>query len=163
MNANGRIGISMTETENPDFSMFYEGTGIDHYARDAERGMKRENDSVSELFFSPENVEALQQGVRYLVWKKSENKHIIAPQSERELYIVMRSTYVEFARHLPYDIVGQVRDLNKRVLDFVVPRIIIELRNYEGYRRDISTLPTPLEHPKNMSSKGSKFLFQKEF
>jgi hypothetical protein len=80
---------------------------------------------VSDLFFSPVNIAALQQGIRYKVYVNSSGVHNIPNQSEGEL-LAMRSLYLDYSKNLPFDYIGQVKSLNIRVLDFAVPQIISE-------------------------------------
>ena len=88
---------------------------------------------------------------------------VIDNQSERELRVVMRSIYLQYARNLPTNIVEQVRDLNSKVLDYIVPKIIIEVKQYDTYIRDASALPEPMDRGLNTSTTGTKFLHVKEF
>lgn len=111
---------------------------------------------VSELFFSEKNLEALQHGIRYGVFKKTCGKHVIGNQSIEQLYIIMRSIYLQYSRNLPYDIVGQVRELNGRVLEFAVHDISKELDMYDTYIKEASSLPVPLERSENVSIKGDR-------
>ena len=48
-----------------------------------------------------------------------------------------------------------------RVLDFCVDRILIEIEQYKAYIRDASTMYKPIDHPKNLSNKGSKILYRR--
>lgn len=122
-----------------------------------------QNNDLSNLFFSQDNINAIQQGIRYKVFKNSGDKHIISNQSETEIKIVMRSIYLQYSRNLPYDIINQVKDLNKKVLDYIVPQILREIKQYLYYKQDISTQPIPLERSKHISSAGTKILYSKEF
>jgi hypothetical protein len=90
---------------------------------------------LSKLFFSAQNIEALQQGIRYLVYTQSCNKHIIDRQSEDDLRIVMRSVYLQNAKHQPVNIVEQVRELNAIVLRWCVPKILNEVDAYMHFQR----------------------------
>lgn len=118
---------------------------------------------ISELFFSKHNIHVLQNGIRYSVFKKTSNLTVIDFQSEFELLIIMRSIYLQYCKHKQYDIVGQVKELNTKVLDYAVPKILVELNQYVNYKKDASTLPMPLEHSKNVSQKGTKILYTREF
>lgn len=111
---------------------------------------------VNALYFSEENVSALQHGIRYSVFRQSEK--VIDNQNERELLVIMRSIYLQYATNQPDKIIEQVRELNKRVLDYVVPKIVVELNQYDTYIRDASTLPTPMDRGQNTSVTGTKFL-----
>jgi hypothetical protein len=75
----------------------------------------------------------------------------------------MRSIYLQYCKHKPYNIVDQVKELNGKVIDFAVPRILVELNQYVNYKKDASSLPIPLEHSKNVSSKGTKVLHTMQF
>jgi hypothetical protein len=118
---------------------------------------------VSSLFFSDHNVNTLHEGIRYSVYKGTNNHAVIDRQSDNELRVIMRSIYLQYARHLPYRVVDQVKELNTRVLDFAVPRILVELNQYANYTHHASTLPIPLEHSKNVSNKGQRVLYMNEF
>jgi hypothetical protein len=116
---------------------------------------------LNDLYFSKKNIEALQQGIRYSVYKRT--GQVIDTQNERELLVIMRSLYLQYSRNLPTNIVMQVKDLNKRVLDEVLPQIIMEMNQYKTYLRDASGLPIPLDRGENTSTAGTKFLEMGEF
>jgi hypothetical protein len=114
---------------------------------------------ISSLFFSEHNIDILQNGIRFSVFSKTENNMVIDKQSENELLIIMRSVYLQYCKHLPYNITSQVKELNTKVIDYSVPKILVEINQHVNFKNDISKLPIPLEHPKDMSQKGSKFLY----
>jgi hypothetical protein len=146
-------------TEN---NLFSEESKNDYFRKTA-ISRNIQNNELSNIFFSQNNINALQQGMKYLVWKNSGKKYVIGNQSETELQIVMRATYLQYSKNLPYNIIPQVRDLNQKVLDFTVPRIIIEIQQHNYYINDISNQPVPLERSVNTSSAGTKFLYTPEF
>ena len=129
---------------------------------DATRGIHTQN-PLNMLFFSAENIEALQQGLRYLVFKHSCQKHIIDRQSDEDLKIIMRSVYLEHGQHQPFGITEQVRNLNAKVLDYCLPRVLNEIDAYVKFRQEISQLPVPMERSTNANSKGTKVLEVKTF
>lgn len=100
---------------------------------------------VSDLFFSEENIEALQSGLRYSVYRESNGTIVIGNQSREELTIIMRSLYLTFSINLDYNTLEQVRALNGKVLDFCVPRVLAEAKASQKYMIDITTQPVPLE------------------
>lgn len=116
---------------------------------------------VNSIFFSDENVAALQHGIRYDAFKKTGK--IIDNQDERELRVIMRSIYLQYSRNLPTNFVKQVRQLNAKVLQAIMPKIAIEINQYETYLKDASSLPIPLDRGGNSSSAGTKFLHMNEF
>lgn len=118
---------------------------------------------LSDLFFCADNINALQDAIRYRVWVETDKRYVIGRQSDTELKIVMRSIYYQNAMHKPTDVVGQVRDLNSKVLDWVVPEVLSNLKQYEVYRKDASTLPVPMDRAQLSTQKGTKVLEQKTF
>ena len=118
---------------------------------------------ISDVFFSQKNMDALQNGIRYLVYKKSAGKLVIDKQSDNELLVIMRSIYLQYCAHKPFNVIEQVRELNSKVLDYAVPVVLTELNQYVNYTNDASKLPIPLEHSKNVSPKGTKVLYSGEF
>lgn len=135
----------------------------DHtFSKDATRGIHNSN-PLSELFFSDKNIAAIQHGIRYTVWLNSCQKHVIGTQSEDEIKIVMRSIYLQYSKNQPFNILEQVRELNGKVLEFCVERIMNEIVIYSKYKKDLASLPDPMERSVNTSSRGSRVLELKEF
>lgn len=159
--ANGRLPDIKDSMSKPYALMRDSGIRSDN-PNDALKGNVA-GDDLSRVYFSQQNVAALQQGMRYLVWKGSCEKHVIGNQSEDELRIVMRSIFLQNAKHQNFNILEQVRELNSKVLDFCVPRILGEIKMYAAYRDKVSTLPVPLDMGKNESIKGTKVLELKQF
>lgn len=118
-----------------------------------------EKTPVSNGFFSSENIERIQQLIRKAVYDRSTPKgYVIDKQSVDELKIIMRAIYYQYARNLPTDIVGQITDLNLKVVEWSVPHILSAVDHYQFYIQDISHLPVPLEQPQHLSSAGTKTL-----
>lgn len=159
---NGRVDTST----NGNFKMYglFEDGGNkgSEFAREAIQGIHTST-PLNDLFFSSQNVTALQNGIRYMVAKRSNNEFIIGKQSEVELQVVMRAIYLSEAKHNPYDIIGQVKELNKAVIEYCVPRIIEEIHMYKHYKNDVSQLPMPLDRGQFSSTKGMRVLESKEF
>jgi hypothetical protein len=131
------------------------------YSREATLGYKTQN-SVSDLFFSEKNINAIQEGIRYRVYVESNGQFTIDRQSDQELKAVMRSIYLQYGIG-SMDCIGQVRSLNARVLQWVVPEVLNNLLQYSRYKQDASTLPMPLERSPLATMKGSRTLEFKSF
>ena len=119
------------------------------------------------LFMSPQNAEALQEGIRYQVYVRTAGKHTIGRQSDAELATIMRSMFLQHGRNTTradggYDI-DEVRRLNSFVIEYCVDKIIAEVNIYVKYRDDISRLPEPIPRGEYASNKGSRSLVQREF
>lgn len=160
---NGRVELDATPP--PPFALFSRDnpfpesrTSFDSAGDGNETLRSRQPSKVSRLFFSPLNIDALQEGIRYRVWVETDGQHVIDRQSETELLIVMRSLFQQYGRNLPHDVVGQVRQLNAHVLDYCVQRVVSELGMYMRYRKDISELPVPLDRAPIATTKGSRTL-----
>jgi hypothetical protein len=107
-----------------------------------------EDSLLSQVYFSVENIQIVQNGLRAGVYSMSDNKYVVAPQNIDTLKIIMRSIYLQFAEHREDDIKGQVSRLNKLVLDYAIPNVYNEAEGYVKYCRDQSTLVTPLDLPR---------------
>jgi hypothetical protein len=68
----------------------------------------------------------------------------------------MRSLFLQYAKNLPFDIPGQVKELNKYVVDWSVPHILSAVDHYMYYIQDISHMPVPLAQPMHLSRAGTK-------
>jgi len=121
------------------------------------------NTNLSNLFFSQTNIDALQQGLRNLVYERTNKTSIIGNQDETELKIIMRSIFLQYGKNQNGHIVEQVRELNGKVLTWAVPEIISNLKQHETYKKDISTLPMPLERAQLTTQKGTRVLEIKSF
>lgn len=107
-----------------------------------------ENNVLSQVYFSKENVQIVQNGLRAGVYAASGNQYKIAPQNIDTLKVIMRSIYLQYAEHKPDNITEQVERLNKMVLDYAVPTVYNETIGYLKYCQDQSTLVVPLELPR---------------
>jgi hypothetical protein len=158
---NGRVD-TLTNGNFKQYGLFEHGNNkISELSREAIIGI-HQSTPLNQMFFSVQNVQALQLGIRNLVAQRSQGEFVIGMQSEVELQVVMRAVYLQEAKHLTYGIVEQVRALNKEVLDFCVPRIIEEIRMFKYYKNDVSKLPTPLDRGEFSSSKGLRVLETKQ-
>lgn len=159
---NGRVDV-LANNNYDSYNMFEDKYVDDQAYTKAALKNVHINNPVSTIFFGRQNVEALQEAIRYQVYSRTPGKHIIDKQSETEIYVVMRAMYLQHAQHKSYDIIEQVRALNGMVLDYIVPKVISEINLYLRYKKDISQLPIPMERGMNSSTKGTKVLLQKDF
>lgn len=173
---NGRVDILSSSVQSMDFS-----NNDKCNASGAHDSMSRsmEHTPVSSLFFSRLNMDTLHQGICNMVYNSSRGKYNIGRQSETELKIIMRSIYFESLKNSSQNIfismlqtgnknsdnhvIDSVKKLNKSVLDWVVPKVITNLEQFDKYKRDISTLPSPLDRPTFTSTSGTKQLELQSF
>lgn len=116
---------------------------------------------VSDMFFSPQNIDILQDAIRYKTYQ--ETNVVVGRQSDQELKIIMTSMFFRYSRHVANDITGQVRELNGHVVDYAVQQVVTNVKQYFAYRRDASTMPMPLDNPEKMGIKGTKTLEIRQF
>jgi hypothetical protein len=118
---------------------------------------------LTELYFSKENIDIIQEGIINSVYNKSDGKYTISRQSDNELIIVMRSIYFQYGKNLNFNINEQIKELNTLVIRWCVDEIISNVKQYLEYKKSVSTLPVPLEHAQLSSQKGTKTLEIKSF
>lgn len=158
---NGRIDLN--QSRGVTHGLYQEGCDLDKFTDEAMRGTGIDPSSLSRLFFSKMNFDALQDGIRYLVFKQSKGEFTISNQSKDDLLTVMRSIFLQNSRNLEIDLVAQTKELNGLVLEFCVPRIMSEIRMYKSYREEIQTLPVPMNRSTSESVKGTKSVEFKGF
>lgn len=146
---NGRVDIITEPPPEVRFQM-QEKIAIQNKAipyREALNGTW-ENSTLSNLFFSQDNMQILQNGIRAGVYKMSgSQKIVVPPQNVDALRIVMRSTYLQYAEHYPNNITEQIQRLNDIVLDYCVKFVHGEAVAYLKYMQDQSSLVMPFDIP----------------
>jgi hypothetical protein len=96
-------------------------------------------DTLRKVFFSPENIKYLQEKMIYEVYLTTDKKYKIGYQNELDLKMVMETLYFNLTRNVGFELNGQLKDLNDKVIKFTVPKIINELYVYLNYLNDIQT------------------------
>jgi hypothetical protein len=172
--ANGRVPDVGQGTGPPaSFQMFSEGGDFGNtgnhgsgFAKDTMKHVwqRGEASSATELFMSRQNVDALQDAIRYRVHVESGGRYTIGRQSDAELSLVMRSVLLQRGRNDDSESsVEQVRELNTTVLSWCVPRVLSEVDQYMRYRDDVSTLPVPMPRGDIATNKGTRALEMRQF
>jgi hypothetical protein len=160
---NGRVSFAQTPSAGgltvPDSAGFAHPTKVEpNFMGDMLRGNWEAND-VAKRFFTASNVSILQAAIRKGVYERSgSKKYIIDEQDVDELKMIMRGIYLQYAKNNPFDVEGQVKELNDLIIQWCVPRIVSEIDHYYYYLNDISHLPIPLAQPMSMSGAGTKSL-----
>jgi len=153
---NGRV--TLTNKNVKDMKMIdHERETMNNFQVEALYGIQ-ETSKLNQLFFSKQNMENIQNMIRYNVYLKSDKKFLIDKQSDIELEIIMRSIYLQHSPNLPDKTKEQLEYLNKLVSDWCVEQIIPEINQYIGYIKEIEYMPLPIDLPLNLSSKGSRVL-----
>jgi len=106
---------------------------------------------LSNAFFSTQNQQVLQNGIRAGVYHLSNKQYVISQQSNQNLLMIMRSMFLEHSQNRPNHLTEQLEELNRYVLDYCIPRIYGEAKGYLTYLKDASTLVVPLSNPVHTS------------
>jgi hypothetical protein len=148
---NGRVNLIEPEDPTIQFKM-QERIVLKNKSseyRDALTG-ELECTPLSNAYFSAENVQIIQNGLRAGVYAKSGNQFVIAPQNVDTLKVIMRSTFLQYAEHKKEDVPGQIAKLNDIVLGYAIHNVYNEAVSYIKYREDQSTIAVPLERPRQV-------------
>ncbi len=102
---------------------------------------------ISQAFFSSQNIEILQNGIRAGVYYKSNKQYVVGLQDCDALKIIMRSVYLSHAANQSINLTNQIEALNQIVLDYSIDNVYKEAISYKKYLRDVSTIPDPIALP----------------
>ena len=102
---------------------------------------------LSQAFFSEQNIQIIQNGIRAGIYQISNGQYVIGPQDCDSLKIIMRSVYLQHAANQPTNIPNQISELNKIVLNYCIQQVYSEAQGYIQYINDASTLVVPIAHP----------------
>lgn len=116
-----------------------------------------EKNTLSDLYFSLDNINIIQDMVRKGVYDKSNGILLIDRQNNDTIVQIMRSYFLQYSKNLDYNIREQISQLNDMVIKYCIDYIYNEAISYIKYREDISTLKDPISHPV-LSSKTDKTL-----
>lgn len=107
---------------------------------------------LSKAFFSQQNIQILQNGIRAGVYHRSNGQYIVGPQDCDSLKIIMRSVFLQYSANQPLNIPQQIEELNKIVLNYCIQQVYSEAQGYMKYIDDASTLVVPIAHPVQASN-----------
>jgi hypothetical protein len=143
-------------TKYRDFNLYQQDDSIKTTVKDDVLKGILEKTPLSDLFFSNQNIEQLQNEIIDQVYTRSDNKFKISKQNEVELLVIMRSIFLQYSKNLPYNFEQQVCELNKQVLLEAVPSIMVNIEATLGYERDAGQLHQTIPRPLNVSSAGTR-------
>lgn len=146
---NGRVNIVEQPPADIKFAMF-DRIAIKNRAVDYRAPLNNgwEDTPLSYAFFSAGNIQILQNGLRAGVYNISNGEFSIPPQNIDQLKIIMRTMFYQYASFSNEPIPKQITQINKHVLDYIVPYLYNEAIAYVKYCQDQSTLVMPLDLPK---------------
>lgn len=144
---NGRINILTHDKNNIMFKM---KDNIPINSKKDFRGSMTGNwynTRLSDVFFSKENIQILQNGIRKGVYELSNKQFIISEQNEDELKIIMRSIFLQYSKNLKNNIKEQISSLNELVLNYAINQVYSESIGYIKFKYDVSTMYEPISRP----------------
>ena len=118
---------------------------------------------LSDVFFSLENIQIIQNGIRAGVYYKSNGQYVIGPQDCDSLKVIMRSVFLQHSINQDFNIPQQIEELNKIVLDYCIQQVYGEAQGYMKYINDVSTLVVPIAHPVMADNTDRELEFKKWF
>ena len=149
--SNGRISNGRVDIKTPNTStlfQMYDKIPANQCVtfRNATEGLWSST-PLSQAFFSQENIQIIQNGIRAGVYSKSNGQYVIGPQDCDSLKIVMRSVFLQHSANQPHNYQQQITELNKIVLEYCIQQVYSEAQGYMKYIDDASTLVVPISHP----------------
>ena len=139
-------------------------TFSDENAQMATKGIMCEDDlnPIITLFFSKENIKRIQRMIKKEILDRTQGKYLLeTDQNEADLVIVMRAVLFDAnvgGKYLPFKIKHQVKKLNFHVVQYIVPDMIENIKQYYGYLREINQPLQPMMRPVNVNAAGRKML-----
>ena len=155
--ANGRVNIIDQPNTDAMFKLYDKTKTNKSSFRDALKGSKEENE-LSNAFFSKENIQIVQNGLRAGVYKMSNNKFVIGEQSFDNIKIIMQDAYFEHARNDNTPVSTQIEMINQEVLNKYVPKLHGEVIGYLKYKEDTSSIKAPINYAKPSGDRNFKSL-----
>jgi len=127
--------------------------------RNATEGLWNET-PLSRAFFSYENIQIIQNGIRAGVYNRSNGQYVVSPQDCDSIKIIMRSVFLQYSANQPFNISQQIEELNKIVLNYCIQQVYSEAQGYMKYIDDASTLVVPIAHPVQASNTDRQLEFK---
>ncbi len=118
---------------------------------------------LSYAFFSRENIQIIQNGIRAGVYQRSNGQYTIGPQDCDSLKIIMRSVFLQYSANQPNNIAHQIAELNKIVLNYCIQQVYSEAQGYMKFVDDVSSLVVPIAHPVQASDTDRTIEFKSWF
>jgi hypothetical protein len=159
---NGRVDIKTPNTST--LFQMYDKIPAEQCAtfRNATEGLWLET-PLSLAFFSQQNIQILQNGIRAGVYNRSNGQYVIGTQDCDSLKIIMRSVFLQHCANQPNNFSEQIKTLNQIVLDYCIQQVYSEAQGYMKYINDVSTLVVPIAPPIMTSNHDKELEFKAWF
>lgn len=112
-----------------------------------------ENNDILIKFFSKENIKLLQKLIKKNIYYLTEKKFILdTDQDENDLIVAMRAVYLHESENLPNNFDMQINKLNKHVLQYIIPDMIVQIKQEYSYLKEINEPINPIPLPINVNN-----------
>jgi len=103
---------------------------------------------IGELFFSQQNINRIQKMIKYEVFIRTNGKYKLEiDQNETDLLIVMRDIYITCAKNMPYKIIHQVKELNHKTIEKLLPDMLSIIKQDDEYIKQLDKPLDPIPLP----------------
>lgn len=110
---------------------------------------------LGEIFFSPQNISRMQKLIKREVFVRSNGKYKLqVDQNESDLLVVMRAVYINDGQNMPYKLIHQVKELNHKTIERIVPDMISIIKQDQEYLNQLDKPINPIPLPVNVSKAG---------
>jgi len=164
----GNLIFNYHNDENKDIKNYNKYTDIDNVNSNERNNWATENSiqksllksiytptPLGEVFFSPDNIKRLQNKIKKSIFIESKGKYKLqVDQNESDLFVVMRAVYIQDSYNSPYRIIHQVKELNDKVINRILPDMISNIKQNEEYLNIIDKPIDPIPLPVNVSRAG---------
>jgi hypothetical protein len=164
----GNLIFDYHNDENKDIKNYNKYTDIDNVDSNERNNWATENSiqksllksiytptPLGEIFFSPDNIKRLQNKIKKSIFIESKGKYKLqVDQNESDLLVVMRAVYIQDSYNSPYRIIHQVKELNEKVINRILPDMISNIKQNEEYLNIIDKPIDPIPLPVNVSRAG---------
>jgi hypothetical protein len=164
----GNLIFDYHNDENKDIKNYNKYTDVDNNNSNERNNWATENSiqksllksvytptPLGEVFFSPDNIKRLQNKIKKSVFIETKGKYKLqVDQNETDLLVVMRAVYIQDSYNSPYRIIHQVKELNEKVINRILPDMISNIKQNEEYLNVIDKPIDPIPLPVNVSRAG---------
>lgn len=110
---------------------------------------------LGEIFFSSENIGRIQKQIKKEIFIRSNGKYKLnIDQNETDLLVVMRSVYISDGENSPYRIIHQVKELNHKTIERIIPDMLSTIKQDQKYLDELDKPINPIPYPVNVSRAG---------
>ena len=112
-------------------------------------------DEISRIFYSEENINRIQKMIKKTIFERTKGQYKLdEDQDESDLLISMRAVFLEHSRFLPNMMVHQVKELNHKTIERIVPDMLSMIKQDEEYVNQLDKPIEPIALPVNVSRAG---------